>query len=130
MNILVLVVFCFFLFDIVVSYLNNHNKECWNIHTQISLILHHLICIFVIVAWLSNNKYILGVECLLISGLLIHWIFNIDIMKSQHINKNCGTNRLTLYMNDILPISSKQLLSIKIIILLLILIICIKKLIK
>lgn len=130
MNILVLIVLCFFLFDIFVSYLNNHNKECWNIHTQISLILHHFICVFVIIAWLSNNKYILSVECLLIISLLLHWLCNINIIKHQNINKNCGTNRLTLYMNNVLPITSKQLLLIKIIILVSFLFISIKKIKK
>lgn len=48
-------------------------KNCKNLKAQSFILFHHIVYLFTIFSWLSNNIYILFLEVTLILGMFTHW---------------------------------------------------------
>ncbi len=48
-------------------------KDCKNLKAQSFILFHHIVYLFTIFSWLSNNIYILLIEICLISAMFTHW---------------------------------------------------------
>jgi len=87
--ILILIGILAYILDLSTS--NNLYHKCMTIQTQSLLLIHHIIYIFSLFAWLSNNLYILVLNVILIIGMFIHWKINNNICTwTQTIKEKCN----------------------------------------
>ena len=87
---LVVGVICYLL-DILTA--GDRYKSCWNLQTQSLLLLHHIFFVFAMMGWLSTDRTLLKIYCLIIPVTLIHWYFNNDKCAwTQMVNEQCGTS--------------------------------------
>jgi hypothetical protein len=78
-----------YIFDISTS--KNLYQKCNNFLTQLYLLLHHILYIFSLFAFFSNNRYILILNIILITIMLIHWNTNNNVCEwTQQIKEICG----------------------------------------
>jgi len=69
-------------------------KNCkYPITNQIELYLHHVLYIFSLTGWLSNNKKVLKLYVLITSMFIIHWYFNDNKCAfTEMTKKQCDIN--------------------------------------
>ncbi len=69
-------------------------KNCkYPFTNQVELLLHHILYIFSLTGWLSNNKKILKLYIIIIFGFLIHWYLNNNNCKfTEMTKKDCNIN--------------------------------------
>jgi hypothetical protein len=68
-------------------------KDCKNLKAQSFILMHHIVYIFTIFSWFSNNIYILFAEMILILGMFIHWKKNNNVCKwTESTQKQCNNN--------------------------------------
>jgi hypothetical protein len=78
-----------YILDIATS--QNLYKNCMTIAPQTFLLLHHYISIFSLFAWISNNKYILISNIILILCMFTHWMMNGNVCEwTRKTKEQCG----------------------------------------
>lgn len=71
----------------------NLYKNCMSLAPQTFILLHHYISIFSLFAWLSNNKYILISNIILIICMFAHWMLNNNVCEwTRKTKEQCGIN--------------------------------------
>jgi hypothetical protein len=82
---------CSYILDLTTS--KNLYKNCMTLAPQIFILFHHYISIFSLFAWLSNNKYILIFNIILILCMFAHWMMNGNVCEwTRKTKEQCGIN--------------------------------------
>ena len=92
-----------YILDISTS--GNLYTHCKSLYVQPLLLVHHIIYIFSLFGWLSNNIYILLLYILTIVSLFSHWKINNNICTwTEVIKKDCGiTQNLRTFIKILYP---------------------------
>jgi hypothetical protein len=78
-----------YILDISTS--ENLYTKCKSLYTQPLLLIHHIIYIFSLFGWLSNNIYILVLNIITIISLFLHWKINNNLCTwTESIKKDCN----------------------------------------
>lgn len=71
----------------------NLYKNCMTLAPQVFILLHHYISIFSLFAWISNNKFILIINIILIICMFSHWMMNDNVCEwTRKTKEQCGIN--------------------------------------
>jgi uncharacterized membrane protein len=91
-----------YLTDIISAPPGYYKKCIRKPYFHLKLLFHHIIVIFILLGWLSNNRYILSVYIFIPIILIVHWRTNNNrCTLTEDVNKMCGLDE-DEYIRDFL----------------------------